>query len=115
MPTRRFSKGDAPGITGAKANMCIFRLKWDRQTDTLNDQEKNIVIARGIEAAIRTTFKTHFHAWNGQILKQQTGGPIGLRASGPIVKICMEIWLRDFKEAETVRRGRKRSKGKQTP
>ena len=77
--------------------MCKFRWKWDKHPEEYTELEKKNLIARVMEVAIRTTFKSHFYKWNGHIYKQQAGGPIGLRASGSIAKVCMEVWLQEFR------------------
>ena len=39
---------------------------------------------------VKSTFKTHYYKWADGLCKQIAGGPIDLRASGSIAKLC--IW-----------------------
>ena len=50
-----------------------------------------------VEIAVKTTFRTNYYKWSCGIYKQMAGGPIGLRASSSIAKLCMEIWLGEFR------------------
>ena len=62
-----------------------------------SDVEKKSILGKVVEIAVRTTFQTHFYQWGGKIYRQQRGGPIGLKASGTVAGVAMEVWIREFK------------------
>ena len=79
--------------------MCEFRWKWeDIQPEKYTKEQKRLLLSKVVEIAVKTTFKTHYYKWSDGIYKQMAGGPIGLRASGSIAKLCMEIWLTEFRK-----------------
>ena len=51
-----------------------------------------------MEIMILTTFRSHFYKWGDKIHQQRKGGPIGLRASGVVAKVVMELWIREMKQ-----------------
>merc|ERR1711954_602885 len=72
--------------------------KWTRHPESYTREEKKHILSKVVEIMIRVTFSTHFYKWENKIYKQCKGGPIGLRASGVIAKIIMEIWIRLMRE-----------------
>ena len=40
----------------------------------------------------------HFYEWEGEIYRQISGGPIGLRASGVVGCILMDFWVKLIKK-----------------
>ena len=61
------------------------------------EQEKRRILGKVVEVAVKTTFHTHFYQWGGKIYRQKKGGAIGLRATGTVAKVAMEVWIRTFK------------------
>ena len=51
-----------------------------------------------MEIIVRTTFNTHVYRWGGKLYRQKRGGPIGLRASGTVAKVTMEVWLKQLEQ-----------------
>ena len=49
---------------------------------------------------VRLVFSTHFYEWEGRFYQQLNGGPIGLRATGPVARIMMDWWARKIREIE---------------
>ena len=64
----------------------------------LNKQEKGMVIEKMMEIIVRTTFNTHVYRWGGKIYRQKKGGPIGLRASGTVANVTMEVWIKSLEK-----------------
>ena len=50
-----------------------------------------------VEVMITATFDNHFYKWEGNLYKQESGGPVGLRATGSCAKLVMDNWLEAFK------------------
>ena len=47
---------------------------------------------------VRITFRTHFYEWEGSFYRQVSGGPIGLRATGPVSSVLMDFWASEIQE-----------------
>ena len=73
--------------------MAEFICKWSKSPEKFTDQEKRLLFSKVIEIMVLATFDSHFYKWAGSIYKQKAGGPIGLRASGVVPKVTMELWL----------------------
>ena len=41
-------------------------------------------------------FNSNVYAWNGKLYKQVGGCPTGLRPSGPVSRVLMDIWVRSM-------------------
>ena len=78
--------------------MCPLRWKWPKDPQKYSEEEKRRIMGKLVEILIKTTFQTHFYKWNRKIFKQREGGPIGLRASGTVAKLIMELWLREVRK-----------------
>ena len=46
-----------------------------------------------MEQFVRIIFNTHFYEWEGQLYRQVSGGPIGLRATGMVAREIMDYWV----------------------
>ena len=47
---------------------------------------------------VKVTFRTHLYEWEGEFFRQIHGRPIGLRATGSLARILMDIWLQEFRK-----------------
>ena len=61
-------------------------------------EDKRQIIGLLTEIMVRSTFDNHFYKWKGEILRQTSGGAIGLRATGTCSKIVMDKWMELFSE-----------------
>ena len=61
-------------------------------------KDKRQIIGLLTEIMVRSTFDNHFYKWKGEILRQTSGGAIGLRATGTCSKIVMDKWMELFSE-----------------
>ena len=69
IPSRRFTGGRPPGITGVKDPMCKFRWKWDKHPEDYTKEEERLILSKVVELAVKTTFQTHFYKWGKSIYK----------------------------------------------
>ena len=98
IPYRRHTNGSRPGITGVTDPMALLRWKWPKPPQKFTEEEKRQILGKLVENAVKMTFNSHFYKWGGKIYQQMKGGPIGLKASGSVAKIAMEIWLREYRK-----------------
>ena len=54
-------------------------------------------MAKVLEIMIETCFRNHIYKWDNQIRKQRNGGAIGLRATGSLSRVTMDVWIKKFK------------------
>ena len=94
LPTRRFKKGSKPCVTGpvAMGPNVDDESQWDFPDIELTEAEKRLLLATVVEIGVKTVFRTHLYQFGGKIYHQQSGGPIGLRATGAIARIVMGEW-----------------------
>ena len=97
--TRKGTRGAKPGITTSEI------LKEDRTSKFLpptrepTREESKLMFSLALEEAIKAVMNNHLYSFNGEVKKQQRGGPIGLKLSGSLAKVYMLYWCRCFKEA----------------
>ena len=58
------------------------------------EEDKQRVSEMVIQTQAQTTFKNHFYKWKGRVYKQMHGGAIGLRATGSLARITLDIWMK---------------------
>ena len=56
------------------------------------EAEKNDIIARVIEIAVRVMFSTHLYTFGGENFRQTSGGPIGLRSTCAVARLVVKMW-----------------------
>ena len=74
------------------------RWKWGRNVDGFTEEEKKIIMGHVVETMVMATFKNHFYKWDGQVRRQKKGAAMGVRASGSLARVCMDRWIRLFRE-----------------
>ena len=50
------------------------------------------MMARAMEVVVDTIMSNHFYQFDGQVVTQETGGPIGLKISGVLARLVMLWW-----------------------
>ena len=115
LPRRRGRKGTRPGIKGAGPR---GRLRGDQEQwifdpkAKLTDDIKKELLATVVEIVTEQLFKHHYYTFGGQIYHQQDGGPIGLRGTCAVARVCMQIfdskWKRKLDEWRISRKMNKR-------
>ena len=64
----------------------------------LEESQKRLLLGCLVEQLVRLVFSRHFYKWEGEIYRQISGGPIGLRASGVVGHILMDFWVKVIKK-----------------
>ena len=115
LPRRRGKTGARPGIKGAGPR---GRLRGDQEQwifdpkAKLTDDIKKELLATVVEIVTEQLFKHHYYTFGGQIYHQQDGGPIGLRGTCAVARVCMQIfdskWKRKLDEWRISRKMNKR-------
>ena len=67
----------------------------------LSELQKKKVIARVLQVAVKTMFRTHVYKFDTKYYLQQQGGPIGLRATCAVARLTMIMWDRMWLELVT--------------
>ena len=57
-----------------------------------------MVLATIVEIMILTTFGNHFYRWEGENRQQMDGAAMGVRASGALARITMDVWMKEFRK-----------------
>ena len=91
LPWRRFAKGSWPGITGAgpMGPSVNGEEQWIFPDVVLTELEKKTVMGEVMRLAVEVLFRTHVYSFKGNYYRQADGGPIGLRATCAIARVCM--------------------------
>jgi hypothetical protein len=63
-----------------------------------SNQERRLMIALLLEQMILKVMGNHCYSFDGTNRLQLRGGPIGLKLSGALAKVCMLAWSRTFKD-----------------
>ena len=63
----------------------------------LTETQKRMLIAKVIEIAVLLVIRNHLYKWKGETYMQTLGVPTGLRLSGVIGRITMDVWLEKMK------------------
>ena len=54
------------------------------------------MMARAMEVVVDTIMSNHFFQFDGQVFKQETGGPFGLEITGVLARLVMLSWDEKF-------------------
>ena len=100
LPRRLGKRGSKPSILTADVDEKLERWWYPVTPGKLTEIQKRQVMASVIQQMVKVTFSTHFYEWEGQIFKQISGGPIGLRATGPVSRILMDYWVSEIRKLE---------------
>ena len=95
IPRRRGKTGSRPGISGAGPR---GKLRGDQEQWIFNPKVKltpelkKELLATVVSIATEQMFKHHFYTFGGEIFHQQEGGPIGLRGTCAVARVCMQMF-----------------------
>ena len=59
---------------------------------TTANLEKGMIVATMVQIGVIAMFNTHIYSFNGEIVLQKAGGPIGLRSTCVIACVNMNAW-----------------------
>ena len=95
VPLRKFSRGHKPTSTTleltSRNNDCPT--KFTSIAAEPNMEERKTLLAKVIEIAVLSIIRNHVYSWKGQTWVQTQGVPTGLRLSGIIGRISMDVWM----------------------
>ena len=92
LPRRVVNKNKPPTIKTVELDQFKERWWYPTKVDKLTEEQKRLLIGCVLEQLTKLVFRTHYYEWEGTLYRQKFGGPIGLRASGPIGRILMDFW-----------------------
>ena len=72
--------------------------------ESLTKEQKKKVLGCVIQQMVLCVFSSHFYEWNGEIFKQEDGGPQGLRSTQPVSRIIMDFWVKEILELQDISR-----------
>ena len=104
LPRRRGKKGTIPGVRGAgpRGPTRGDQEQWEFPTVKLEEWERNEILAVVVSIAVKAMFKKHYYSFNGRTYHQNNGGPIGVRGTCAVARLCMQIfdqkWSRKLME-----------------
>ena len=99
LPVRRKRTGCRPGVTG-KGPLGKERgdqEQWRFPRATLTGEEKKMIMAEVVKISTEIMFENHLYTFGGKVFRQKRGGPIGLRGTCAIARLCMCHWDRVWK------------------
>ena len=100
IPRRKSNKNDPPTVLTSHTDEIVERWWYPTPPEKLTKEQKKLVMACVVEQMVRVVFNTHYYEWEGQFYKQIFGGPIGLRATGPVARILMDWWAEQIRDME---------------
>ena len=100
LPRRKRKQGDPPTVKTAHIDESLERWWYPTDPAKLTQDQKKSVMSCVVEQMVRVVFSTHYYEWEGNLYQQIFGGPIGLRATGPVARIMMDWWTRQIREIE---------------
>ena len=100
------TRGPKPKITSSGIQVKKedrFRL-WESRRENPDKDAMRIMIKEAFKIALELLLQKHCYSFNGEIKKQEKGGPIGLDITGVVAKIFMCWW--DEKLLEGIRKAK---------
>ena len=97
---RKIKKGRKATILTVEEDARVERWWYPHPVDLLTREQKKRIVANVIAQLTKLVFSTHIYEWQGKIFLQVDGGPIGLRATGPVSRILMDHWREVMKTLE---------------
>ena len=103
LPWRRSNHGTRPGMRGSgpRGPTRGDTDQWVFPRVVLSDEEKLEIIGTVLGIAVTTMFQHHYYSFGGETYRQEKGGPIGLRGTCGIARLCMQVF--DVKWEETLK------------
>ena len=94
LPWRRKKQGSRPGIRGAgpRGPETGDTDQWIFPKVVLSQEDKLEIIGTVLQIATTALFENHYYSFGGGAFRQREGGPIGLRATCAIARLCMQLF-----------------------
>ena len=100
IPTRKYKTGTKPTMSSITRNWNPNN-QWEFPNREITDAEKKKIIGTVVEIALKILFNKFTYKFGGKYYHQQSGGPIGVRATGAASQIVMEDWGEQYKALHT--------------
>ena len=99
----RYKGGTRPGLSSEEAYVTKSeykeeKSKWDMVRKVFTHKERNMLIAKMFEIAVRECFRNHVYQFDGRYYVQKEGGAIGLCLTGVVAEINMAAWEGKFRD-----------------
>ena len=88
LPRRSAKGGMRPGVSANPKKI----ENWIFPEDGMSEYEERLIVATATQIGVLVSMNTHQYSFNGQTYLQQSGGPIGLRATCAISRVVMNTW-----------------------
>ena len=101
LPRRRGRTGTRPGIRGdnPRGKQRGDQEQWVfKKNIILTDAMKKELIATVVSIATKELFNNNFYSFGGLTYHQREGGPIGLRATCAVARLCMQLFDRKWRQ-----------------
>ena len=66
--------------------------QWVFPNVIMTKLEQKELIATVVQIATEALFRKHFYNFGGKTYQQRSGGPIGLRGTCAVARVCMQLW-----------------------
>ena len=89
---------------GITPTMASITSKWNPETQwkfpdkELSDEETRLIVGAVVAIALKVLFRNFTYKFGGKFYHQQSGGPIGVRATGAASTLVMEDWADMYKD-----------------
>ena len=97
VPRRLAKTGRRPTVLTAVEDEKRTRWIWKKPPKFLIKEDRRRILGKVIEIMIRTTFGHHYYKWGEDVMRQVSGGAIGLRATGSVARRVMEKFLGEYR------------------
>ena len=99
IPRKKAKSGSRPTVRTwedeEKKERWVYRK--GKAPNQMTELDKKRVISKVIGIMIRTTMDNHFYKWGEDVKKQVRGGGIGIRGTGSISRVTMDLWIQMFR------------------
>ena len=81
--------GVMPGVSADPRK----QTNWSFPKIEITELEERMVVATIVQIGVIVNMNTHQYSINGRTFLQMAGGPIGLRVTGAIACVVMNVWV----------------------
>ena len=89
--------GSRPTVLTAKDDLLRERWVFHRNPKNYREEDKRRLLGRVTEILVKATFKNHYYKWGEDVMRQEDGGSIGLKATGSVSRCTMDRWAEDYR------------------
>ena len=97
LPRRTTRNGVRPGVGAKPGN----EENWMFPAEDRTEFEERLIVAMATQIGVLTMMSTHRYSFAGKTYLQNSGGPIGLRATCAVARVVMNTWDTKWMEMMT--------------